>query len=182
MPRVWEDQWFSEGMNPTELQEWVAADPTRVNNRDREGNTPLCMAANGFESLPLVLLLLDEMGADVNATRSGGWTALHGDRYCLAGRGAVLENDSCSPLFEQACMGTVEFLRRGRKFLFRCESSYTEAESSCSDARVLVQKPPGNDPIYLSCRPWVKARQPRSSPCSSSSSSPPTPWPPSWST
>lgn len=55
----------------------MAADPTRENDWDMAGDTPLCMAAGEFGSLQLVLWLLDEMDADVNATTSHGITALH---------------------------------------------------------------------------------------------------------
>ena len=66
-----------EGMNDAELGQWVEANPGRVNDKDSEGDTPLCAAARHTESLPLVVWLLDEKGADVNGTTADGRTAIY---------------------------------------------------------------------------------------------------------
>jgi hypothetical protein len=60
-----------------ELRQWVEANPGRVNGWDGYGNTPLSVVVGAKKDLPLALWLLDEKGADVNATTSLGWTALH---------------------------------------------------------------------------------------------------------
>lgn len=78
MARIWDEMYFAEQMTTeAQLRQWVEADPRRVNDWDKDGKTPLYMAACGFRSLPLVLWLLDEKGADVNARCYSGYTALH---------------------------------------------------------------------------------------------------------
>ena len=63
-------------MDEAELRQWVEANPGRVNDRGRYGDTPLVAAADEFKSLPLVVWLLDEQGADVNVTAADGRSAL----------------------------------------------------------------------------------------------------------
>ena len=73
-------------MSEAELRRWVDANPERVNDRATlrrgdgplRGATPLYVAACVIKSLPLVLWLLDEKGADVNATTGEERTAFHG--------------------------------------------------------------------------------------------------------
>lgn len=64
-------------LTKTELRRWVNANPTSVNDRDHDGHTPLHTAAYIHSSLSLVLWLLDEKGADVNAQTIHGDTPLH---------------------------------------------------------------------------------------------------------
>ncbi len=66
-----------EVMTEAELRQWVEANPGGLNHWDEQGCTPLHAAAYKKKRLELVHWLLDEKGADVNATTSGGWTALH---------------------------------------------------------------------------------------------------------
>ena len=58
-------------MTEAKLRQWVDANPGWVNDRDMAGETPLYVAARFKRSLPLVLWLLDDKGADVNATQVG---------------------------------------------------------------------------------------------------------------
>ena len=57
------------------LRQWVEANPRRVNERDSVGYTPLHVAALVDESVPLVLWLVKEKGADVNAIKDTGHTS-----------------------------------------------------------------------------------------------------------
>jgi len=59
-----------------ELRQWVEVNPGRVDDRDKNGETPLYMAARSLKSLSLTVWLLDKKGANVNATTSSGSTAL----------------------------------------------------------------------------------------------------------
>ena len=45
----------------------MEANPGRVNDRDRGGETPLIAAGSRWDELSMVVWLLDEKGADVNA-------------------------------------------------------------------------------------------------------------------
>ena len=60
-----------------QLRQWVDANPSRVNDLDERGVTPLYAAVYHMKSLPLVLWLLDEKGADVNTRVTVGQTPLH---------------------------------------------------------------------------------------------------------
>jgi len=66
-------------MDETELRQWVEANPGRVNDidRNRNGHTPLIAAACHRDSQSLVVWLLEEKGADVNALSRDGNTPLH---------------------------------------------------------------------------------------------------------
>ena len=66
MAAVAEEMLDFRAMTEAQLREWVEAHPGRVNDRDRIGFTPLRIAVSQFSSLPLVLWLIDEKGADVN--------------------------------------------------------------------------------------------------------------------
>jgi hypothetical protein len=57
---------YFRDMSEAEQREWVEANPGRVNDRDSRGSTVLFSAACR-EGLSLVVWLLDEIGADVNA-------------------------------------------------------------------------------------------------------------------
>jgi len=106
-------------MSEVELRQWVEANPGRVNHRDRNGLTPLTAAAwNHTRSL--VVWLLDEKGADVNATTTEGNTALHCASRpdvitALLDRGADpgrVNRMKWSPLMRQALYGSVEVVAR----------------------------------------------------------------------
>jgi len=71
---------YFQGMNEARLRQWVEANPGRVNDRDKEGYTPLCAAVRFQNSLPLTVWLLDEKGAVVNATGKYGCTPPHDAR------------------------------------------------------------------------------------------------------
>jgi len=66
-------------MSEVQLRQWVEANPERVNGRDNTyfGLTPLITAVSKMEVLSMVVWLLDEKSADVNATIANGNTPLH---------------------------------------------------------------------------------------------------------
>ena len=109
-------------MTEAELRHWVLANPERVNDRDRdqEGCTALFAAADFRESLPLTVWLVDEKGADVNATTSRGLSALHEARSldivtALLDRGVApirLDDDGVSPLMRHALFGKFDIVAR----------------------------------------------------------------------
>jgi hypothetical protein len=63
-------------MSEAELQQWVGANPGRVNDRDRAGHTLLYVAIFR-KHIQLAFWLLDEEGANVNARSKCGRTPLH---------------------------------------------------------------------------------------------------------
>jgi hypothetical protein len=67
-------------MSEAELREWVEANPGRVNEMDSSGDTLILIAICVLQSLPLVVWLLDEKGANINARCKDGMTALYGAR------------------------------------------------------------------------------------------------------
>ena len=109
-------------MTEVELWHWVTANPGRVNDRDRNwtGCTALLAAAYYRGSLPPTVWLLEEKGADVNATTSRGLSALHEARsldilIALLERGADpirLANDGTSPLMRHAQIGKIKIVAR----------------------------------------------------------------------
>jgi hypothetical protein len=64
-------------MSETELRQWVEFNPGLINDRDSSDRTPLCVAVSVLKSLSVTVWLLDEKGADVNATTAHGTSALH---------------------------------------------------------------------------------------------------------
>jgi len=66
-----------EYMTEDELRQWVDSNPSRVNDWDDYDVTPLYAAVYHRKSLPLVLWLLDEKGADVNRRTVYAQTPLH---------------------------------------------------------------------------------------------------------
>lgn len=69
---------FFASMGETELRQWVETNPGRINDRDSKGDTPLIAAAfRDLINAALVLWLVNEKGADVNATDGAGYTPLH---------------------------------------------------------------------------------------------------------
>jgi hypothetical protein len=63
-------------MGEPELRQWVDANPGRVSDMGMHGLTPLLRAV-ALKSVPLVLWLVKEKGADVNAADGDGHTSLH---------------------------------------------------------------------------------------------------------
>jgi len=107
-------------MNEAELRQWVEANPARVNDRDRWGNTLLYVAVCRLKSLSLAVWLVDAKGADVNARGKHGETPLHGAQSlhiltALLDRGAdptLLYHDGTSPLMHQVTNGRVDIVKR----------------------------------------------------------------------
>ena len=65
-------------LSEAKMRQWGERHPHLVNDKDELGmTTPLYIAVNVEESLPLTLFLLDEKGADVNAWSRDGKTPLH---------------------------------------------------------------------------------------------------------
>lgn len=85
-----------EYMSEAQLRQWVEANPGRVNDRDSKCYTPLSAAAVREHSLSLFVWLLDEKGADVNATTVHGYTPLHCRR---------LDGPWCGPYADKQCWG-----------------------------------------------------------------------------
>ena len=63
-------------MSEAQLRQWVEANPEKVNDTDKDKLTPLYAAVRDLKSLSLVLWLLDEKGADVDAQILRGQTVL----------------------------------------------------------------------------------------------------------
>jgi hypothetical protein len=111
---------FHFGLNEAELRQWVEANPGRVNDRDKGGYTPLIVAVCYIKSLPLTVWLLDEKGADVNATSLCGYTPLHmapslDILAALLNRGAdptLLNRFGRTPLMSQALYGRIDIVTR----------------------------------------------------------------------
>lgn len=61
-------------MTEEELPQWFDANPTCINDwdRDEDGLTPLYAAIFHLKNLPLVLWLLDKEGADLNTNIFNG--------------------------------------------------------------------------------------------------------------
>jgi len=73
-------------MTEAELRHWVEENPGSVNATDNDGFTPLCMTSCLSRPLALLIWLIDEKGADVNAPCSGkSLFPLH-----VAGNAAIL--------------------------------------------------------------------------------------------
>lgn len=106
-------------MTEEELRLWVDANPTRVNDRDRDGCTPLHAAACTLDSLPLFLWLLRK-GSDVNAKDNFGYASLHSTDSpdiitALLDNGAdplLLSDFSSTPLMFKAFMGKIGCVAR----------------------------------------------------------------------
>jgi hypothetical protein len=111
---------FHFRMNEAELRQWVEVNPGRVNERDAEGFPPLYVAVRYIKSLPLTVWLLDEKGADVNATTSRRDTPLRmapslDILIALLNRGAdptLLTDTGSTSLMRQAIRGNVENVAR----------------------------------------------------------------------
>ena len=107
-------------MTEVQLRQWVEANPERVNDRDRLGEMPLCVAVFHMKSLPLTVWLLDEKGADVNARAREGYTLLHvveslGILIALLNRGAdptLLNDDGTTTLMRHSFHGRVACVAR----------------------------------------------------------------------
>lgn len=108
------------GMNEAQLRNWVEANPGHVNDRGSCGNTPLYVAVSYTKSLAWKVCLLDEKGADVNATAREGLTPLY-DAPSLDILTALLDrcadptlpdDDGLTPLMPQSRYGPVENVAR----------------------------------------------------------------------
>ena len=107
-------------MSIGELLQWVEHNPARINDIDGMGHMLLFVLVQVQRFLRLILWLLDGKGADVNATTSGGLTALHvaGSPEiitALLNRGAdptILNDGGYSPLMIQATDGKVDQVTR----------------------------------------------------------------------
>jgi hypothetical protein len=107
-------------MSEAEMRLWVEANPGRVNDRDTKGVTPLVAAAVQSGSISLVVWLLDEKGADVNATMASGRSALHHVTSLdiltvLMDRGAdptIADRYGELPLIMHAVYGSVDVMTR----------------------------------------------------------------------
>ena len=64
-------------MVEAEMRQWVEANPGRVNDKDSVGYTLLCTVVEKLESVPLILWLVNEKGADVNVRDADGYTPIH---------------------------------------------------------------------------------------------------------
>lgn len=71
-----EDLLFHD-MNEAELRQWVESNPGSVDCMDMLGVTPLLAAVCHFKGVPLIQWLVNEKGADVNATNEKRVTSLH---------------------------------------------------------------------------------------------------------
>ena len=119
MAAAWQRDLFCH-MSEARLRKWVEANPGRVNDTDSNGHTPLWAAVIRQEGLSLVVWLLDEKGADVNATTTIGATALHYAKsldtlIALLDRGAnptIADRDGESPLIWHAFYGSVDNVAR----------------------------------------------------------------------
>ena len=93
-----------------ELREWVDANPGRVNDMDKWGEPPLYEIVRDKGSLSLVMWLVDEKGADVNARYRGKFTPLDVAKAldiitALLDRGAdpaLVAGHRATPLMKQA--------------------------------------------------------------------------------
>ena len=98
----------------------MEVNPGRVNDRDRIGTTPLVAAVSLTGGLSLVVWLLDEKGADENATTAFGISALSlADSLeiltSLLARGAdptIANCDGVVPLMQRAAYGSVNVMAR----------------------------------------------------------------------
>ena len=107
-------------MTKAELRQWVETNPGRVNEWDEDGITPLYAAVYHLNSLPLVLWLLDEKGADVNKRIYNGQISLHAVHSldilnALLDRGAdptLLRDEGFSPLMQHANYGRIDMVAR----------------------------------------------------------------------
>jgi hypothetical protein len=137
---------FHFGLNEAELRQWVEANPGRVNDRDKGGYTPLIVAVCYIKSLPLTVWLLDEKGADVNATSLCGYTPLHmapslDILAALLNRGAdptLLTDNGSTSLMGQAVHGNVDNVAR-------------LLQDPRVRATVNVQNSSGNTALHVAC-------------------------------
>jgi len=130
-------------MTEAQIRQWVEANPTRVNDWDGTGVTPLYVAVFYLKSLALVLWLLDEKGADVNTwLNNDGRTPFHEARSleivnALLDRGAdpiLLNDDHQSPLMYDAYERKVDAMAR----LLRdpCVRATVDAQDSAGDTAI----------------------------------------------
>ena len=120
-------------MNEGQLRQLMEANPGRVNDKDERGLTPLCVAVDRIESLPLIMWLLDEKGAYMNDTSKFGSTPLHAARSldiltALMDRGAnpALPTEyGWTPLMSQSAY------KRSRLWRASCKTRVSELLSTC---------------------------------------------------
>lgn len=142
-------------MTEDQLLQWIDASPSRVNDLDEDGITPLYAAVFHLKNLPLVLLLLDEKGADVNTRIVEGQTLLHGacslDALLDRGGDPTLVDDEHGqvPIMFFAFYGDVDVIARC------CKARASETLLTCktSTAKHHFTLPAAPPSCAFSCKP-----------------------------
>ena len=135
-----------EDMSEARLREWVEAHPGRINNTDGIGDTPLVVAAT-TANLLLAVWLLDEKGADVNATTSDGEAPLH--RAPTPDIVSVLLDHGADPTLLN-CIGWTPLMQRVKSYAIdtvACLLQYPSVR-----ATVNVQDHKGDTALHYACR------------------------------
>jgi ankyrin repeat protein len=130
----------------------VQANPERVNDRDEGGFTPLYVAVWFKNSYSLTVWLLDEKGADVNATMSSRCAPLHSAYFfamltTLLNRGAdptIRDNSGWTPLMMQMLSGCAEMAARLLQDLRARGSLNVQSRRG------------GNTALHIVCRPEIE--------------------------
>ena len=135
-------------MSEAELRHWVEANPGRVNDKDSRGGSPLNAAVTNLESVPLVLWLVTEKGADVNGTDWFGYGPLHLAKSLdvldalldCAADPIQLDSDGSTPLMVQMINESQNYNLVGRLL-----------QDPRVQASVNVQDSAGNTALHYAC-------------------------------